>query len=301
MLFDYFLDLWTSLEILVDFFRISSDRRDVSLENQANARWLLGKSGPACRRDARKHTVISSRWRAKRAPQGNPKSTKILNCRPKLVQSWCGVRLASSWLHFGSVLASAWLENHKNVVFYNMCLLLPRSFNSWPSQTHCILHPFWRLSGSCSRLAAYAFHVLWWPDLHENIVIYILFYYFLAPQIPLETLLTNPSLIRKITNTLYFITFLTTFGLLESSSSLCFPRTARTQPSRNHCNLHAVWLLSGPWIPFEILLTNPSLIRKIIKTVHFTPFLSIPTWSMDSVRKVVFVPLAFCSTSPSFR
>ena len=36
-----------------------------------------------------------------------------------------------------------------------------------------------------------------------------------------------------------FCTFLTTFGLLESSSSLCFPRTARTQPSRNHCNLHA--------------------------------------------------------------
>ena len=38
MLFDYFLDLWTSLEVLVDFFRISSDRRDVSLENHENAR-----------------------------------------------------------------------------------------------------------------------------------------------------------------------------------------------------------------------------------------------------------------------
>ena len=38
MLFEYFLDLWTSLEVLVDFFRISSDRRDVSLENQENAK-----------------------------------------------------------------------------------------------------------------------------------------------------------------------------------------------------------------------------------------------------------------------
>ena len=118
MLFDYFLDLWTSLEVLVDFFRISADRRDVSLENHENATRLLGKSGPACRRDARKHKVICSRWRSKRAPQGNPKSIKILYFRSKLVQSWCGVRLASSWLHFGSVLASAWLENHENVVFF---------------------------------------------------------------------------------------------------------------------------------------------------------------------------------------
>ena len=30
MLFDYFLDLWTSLAILFDFFRISSDRPFVS-------------------------------------------------------------------------------------------------------------------------------------------------------------------------------------------------------------------------------------------------------------------------------
>ena len=37
-LFDYFLDLWLSLEILDDFVRISSNRRDVSLENQGNAR-----------------------------------------------------------------------------------------------------------------------------------------------------------------------------------------------------------------------------------------------------------------------
>ena len=100
---------------------------------------------------------------------------------------------------------------------------------------------------------------------------------------------------------LVFSAFLTTFGLLESSSSLCFPRTARTQPSRNHYNLYAFWLLSGPWIPFEILLTNPSLIWEIMKTQHFTCFLSIPTWSMDSVRKVVFVPIAFCSTSLSLR
>ena len=98
-----------------------------------------------------------------------------------------------------------------------------------------------------------------------------------------------------------FVAFLTTFGVLESSSSLCFPRTARTQPSRNHCTLHAFWLLSGPWIPFEILLPIPSLIREIMKTVYFTAFWFIHTWSMDSVRKVVFVPLAFCSTSLSFR
>ena len=65
-------------------------------------------------------------------------------------------------------------------------------------------NPFWRILGSCSRLAAYVFHILWWPDLHDNIVIYTLFYYFLAPQIPLETLLTNPSLIREIKKTLYF-------------------------------------------------------------------------------------------------
>ena len=32
----------------------------------------------------------------------------------------------------------------------------------------------------------------------------MLFDYFLAPQIPLETLLTNPSLIKEITKTLYF-------------------------------------------------------------------------------------------------
>ena len=168
-LFDYFLDLWPSLKILLDFFRISSDRRDVSLENHENARWLLGKSGPACRRDARKHKVICSRWRSKRAPQGNPKSTKILD----FLQNWCGVRLASSWLHFGSVLASAWLENHENVVFYNLFWLLPSSFNWWPSKTQFILLPFWRLLGSCSRLAAYAFHGLWWPDLHENNVLHV--------------------------------------------------------------------------------------------------------------------------------
>ena len=174
MLFDYFLDLWTSLEILFDFFRISSDRRDVSLENHENARWLLGKSGPACRRDARKHKVICSRWRSKRAPQGNPKSTKISDVRPKLVQSWCGVRLASSWLHFGSVLASAWLENHENVVYYKLFWLLPGSLTSWPSQTHCILQPFWRLLGSCGRLAAYVFHILLCPDLHETVVILML-------------------------------------------------------------------------------------------------------------------------------
>ncbi len=173
MLFDYFLDLWTSLEILLDFFRISSDRRDVSLENHENARWLLGKSGPACRRDARKHKVICSRWRSKRAPQGNPKSTKILDFR----QNWCGVRLASSWLHFGSVLASAWLENH---------------------QTLYVLTTF--------RLFEFV----------------------------------------AFTNTLYFTSFLTTFGLLQSSSSLRFSRTLMTRPSRKHSNLFAFWLLSGP-------------------------------------------------------
>ena len=203
MLFDYFLDLWTSLEILLDFFRISSDRRDVSLENHENATRLLDKSGPACRRDARKHKVICSRWRSKRAPQGNPTSTKILDFRPKVVQSWCGVRLASSWLPFGSVLASAWVENHENVVFYQSFWILPRFLNSWLSQTQCILQPFWRLLGSCGRLAAYVFHILWWPDLHENNIIYIVFGYFLAPRIRLKTLLTNPSLIRKITKTVY--------------------------------------------------------------------------------------------------
>jgi len=203
MLFDYFLDLWTSLEVLVDFFRISSDRRDVSLENHENATRLLGKSGPACRRDARKHKVICSRWRSKRAPQGNPKSTKILDFR----QNWCGVRLASSWLHFGSVLASAWLEIHENVVFYNRFWLLPGFCNSYPSQIHCILQPFWRLLGSCGRLAAYVLHIIWCPDLHETIVIYMIFQYFLAPQIPLKTLLTNPSLSRKIKKTLYFEPF----------------------------------------------------------------------------------------------
>ena len=46
VLFDYFLDLWTSLEVLVDFFRISSDRRDVSLENHENARCLFGQKWP---------------------------------------------------------------------------------------------------------------------------------------------------------------------------------------------------------------------------------------------------------------
>ena len=203
MLFYYFLDLWTSLEVLVDFFRISSDRRDVSLENHENATRLLGKSGPACRRDARKHKVICSRWRSKRAPQGNPKSTKILDFR----QNWCGVRLASSWLHFGSVLASAWLEIHENVVFYDRCWLLPGFCNSYPSQIHCILQPFWRLLGSCGRLAAYVLHIIWCPDLHETIVIYMIFQYFLAPQLPLKTLLTNPSLSRKIKKTLYFNPF----------------------------------------------------------------------------------------------
>ena len=48
----------------------------------------------------------------------------------------------------------------------------------------------------------------------------MLFDYFLAPRIPLETLLTNPALIRGITKTLYFNTFLTTFRLLESNPSL---------------------------------------------------------------------------------
>ena len=142
MLFDNFLDLWPSLKILLDFFRISSDRRDVSLENHENARWLLGKSGPACRRDARKHKVICSRWSPKRAPQGHPQSNKILDVRSKLVQSWCGIRWGSSWLHFGSVLASAWLENHENVVFYDMFWLLSGLFNSWPSQTQCIFSVF---------------------------------------------------------------------------------------------------------------------------------------------------------------
>ena len=38
-------------------------------------------------------------------------------------------------------------------------------------------------------------------------VIYMLFHYFLAPQIPLKTLLTHPSLSRKIKKTLYFHLF----------------------------------------------------------------------------------------------
>ena len=146
MLFDYFLDLWTSLEILLDFFRISSDRRDVSLENHENAKWLLGKSGPACRRDARKHKVICSRWRSERAVWGNPKSTKILNFRPKLVQSWCGVRLASSWLHFGSVLASAWLNNMK-ALYFTTCFDYFQALWIRGLQIHsvfyCLFDDFW--------------------------------------------------------------------------------------------------------------------------------------------------------------
>ena len=38
LFFYYFLELWTSLEVLVDFIRISSDRRDVPLENHENAK-----------------------------------------------------------------------------------------------------------------------------------------------------------------------------------------------------------------------------------------------------------------------
>ena len=48
----------------------------------------------------------------------------------------------------------------------------------------------------------------------------MLFDYFLAPRIPLETLLTNPSLIRGITKMVYVRALLTTFRLLESNPSL---------------------------------------------------------------------------------
>ena len=155
---------------------------------------------------------------------------------------------------------------------------------------------FLRLLGSCGRLAAYVFHIFWWPDLHENNIIRC----FLGTFWPHEFLsnlfwqtlpLSGKSRKRCILG--FFDNF--------RAPGVCFPRTARTQPSRNHCNLHAFWLLSGPWIPFEILLPILSLIRKIMKTLYFTAFWSIHTWSMDSVRKVVFVPLAFCCTSFSFR
>ena len=148
---DYFLDLWTSLEILLDFFRISSDRRDVSLENHENAKWLLGKSGPACRRDARKHKVSCSRWSSKRAPQGHPKSNKILD----FVQSWCKVDAAFAGGPLGS-----------------------------------ILDPFWHPRGSkitktsyFTLLFDYYFQALWIRGLHKHTVFYNLFTDCWAPAV----------------------------------------------------------------------------------------------------------------------
>ena len=152
------------------------------------------------------------------------------------VQSSCKADAVFAGGPLGCILNPFWHPREskitKTLCFRTVCCLLSGSLNSWPSQTQCILQPFWRLLGYCSRLAAYAFHGLWWPDLHDNTVIYTLFYNFLTPQIPLET-----------------------------------------------------------------LLTNRSLIREIMKMLYFTTVLNIPTWFMDSVRKVVFVSFAFCSTS----
>ena len=158
------------------------------------------------------------------------------------MRPFAGFLLAPFWLRFGIRVPRKSKKRCVLGIFEYFQALWFRCL----SQTHCILHPFWQLSGSCSRLAAYVFHGLRGPNLHENTIIYMLFDYFLAPWIPLENLLTNHSLISKTTKTLYFTICLTTCGLLESSSNLCVSRTSRTQPSRTHCNLDAFWLLSGP-------------------------------------------------------
>ena len=143
--------------------------------------WLLGKSGPACRRDTRKHKVICSRWSPTGAPQGHPKSNKKLGFAPKvgakLMRRSLGVLLAQFWVRFGIRVARK-------------------------SRKRCIVQP----------------------------------------------LLTTFKLFEFVafTNTLYFTSFLTTVGLLQSSSSLRVSQTLMTQPSRQLCNLLAFWLLSGP-------------------------------------------------------
>ena len=61
----------------------------------------------------------------------------------------------------------------------------------------------------------------------------------------LRPVLTTSRLFQFV-NTLYFTAFLTTFGLLHSSSSLRFPRTLMTRPSRKHNNLHTFFTTFWP-------------------------------------------------------
>ena len=96
-------------------------------------------------------------------------------------------------------------------------------------------------------------------------VIYILFHYFLAPQIPLEPLLTNPSLIRQIKKTLYFSFCLQVLGSWSRLPAYVFH-------GMRGPNLHeiiVIYMLFDYFLarefPFEIILPIPSFIREIIK------------------------------------
>ena len=87
MLFDYFLDLWNFLEILVDFFEfLPIDGTCLSkIKQMLSDFWA--KVAPRAGETLENTRSFVRVGGPKEHPQGNPKSTNILNVRPKLVQS----------------------------------------------------------------------------------------------------------------------------------------------------------------------------------------------------------------------
>ena len=71
MLFDYTLDLWTSLEILFDFFRNSSDRPFVSYENHEMLSDFWAKVAPRAG-ETLEHTTSFVRVGAPKERSGTP-------------------------------------------------------------------------------------------------------------------------------------------------------------------------------------------------------------------------------------
>ena len=101
------------------------------------------------------------------------------------------------------------------------------------------------------------------------------------------------------TNTPYFTAFLTTVGLLQSSSSLRVSRTLMTQPSWTHCNLHTFLLLPGPANSSRNSSDKPFPHQGNHENTKCLYVFWILSGSLDSFRKVFFDPLASRSNSLS--
>ena len=136
ILFDYFLDLWTSFEILVDFFRVSSDRRDVSHENHKKLGDISAKVAPR-RGETLENTKACFHVEA---PKERPRDTQNLKKKrfsfvgARLMRRSLGVLLAPFWVRVGIRVAR---KSRKRSIL-QLCLTTSSSLNSWPSEKNCI-------------------------------------------------------------------------------------------------------------------------------------------------------------------